>query len=90
MIKFFVNNYEGEPKIITNKHGKKIISTYKYQFVGQNASGFDNYIVLNSLPKSSATVKIIKTSRGFIKLSFRAGFANEGDREVPKYAKFVR
>ena len=45
MINFVVNNFKGEPKIITNKHGKKI-SSYKYQFVGQNASGLDKYFVL--------------------------------------------
>ena len=66
------------------------ISSYKYQFVGHNAIGFDNYIVLNSLPKSHTSVKIIKTSRELVKLSFRAGSVYEDDREIPKDAKFVR
>ena len=47
-------------------------------------------MVLNSLSKSYTFVKIIKTSRGLIKLSFRAGSVWEDDREIPKYAKLVR
>ena len=57
MINYVINNYEGKPKIITDKHGKKIISSNKYQFVGHNASGFDNYILLNSLPESYTSIK---------------------------------
>ena len=89
MIDFVINNYNGKPKIITDKHGKKRISSYKYQFVGHNASDFDNEIVLNSLPKSHTSVKRRETSKGLIKLSFRAGSVYEDDREIPKYAKFV-
>ena len=33
--------------------------------VGHNASGFDKYIVLKSLPKSYTSVKISKTTRSF-------------------------
>ena len=44
---------------------------------------------MKSLPKSYRTVKIVKTSRGLIKLSFRAGSIYEDDREIPKIAKFV-
>ena len=57
--------------------------------VGHNAGGFDNYIVLNSLPSLYKSLKIIKTSRGLIKLSFKAGSVIEDDREPPKYMKFV-
>ena len=41
-----------------------MIFSYKYQVVGHNASGFDNYIVLNTLPKSYFNNKRLKTSRG--------------------------
>ena len=34
-------------------------------------------------------METIKTSRGLIKLSFRAGSVWEDDREIPKYAKIV-
>ena len=89
MINYVIENYKGKAKFITNKHNKKLISSYKYQFVGQNASGFDNYIVLNPPPKSYTNNKIIKTSRGLIKLSFKAGSVLEDDREIPKYVKFI-
>ena len=57
--------------------------------VGHNASGFDNNIVLNSLPSSYKCIKVNKTSRGLIKLSLKAGSVIEDDREIPKYMKFV-
>ena len=57
--------------------------------VGHNASGFDKYIVVNSLPKSYTSEKILKTSRRLIKLSFKDGFANENGREILKKLKFV-
>ena len=41
------------------------------------------------LPKSYASVKILKTSTSLIKLSFRAGFVWEDDRETSKFIKIV-
>ena len=35
-------------------------------------------------------MKIIKTSRGFLKLSFRFETVYENDKEIPEYMKFVR
>ena len=57
--------------------------------VGHNACGFDNYIVINSLLSSYKCIKVIKTSRGLIKLNFKAGSVIEDDREVPKFMKCV-
>ena len=42
--------------------------------VGQNASRFDNYIVLKSLPKSYTSKKILKTSREGNKTEFESRF----------------
>ena len=81
MISYIINNYKVNPQIILNKHGKKI-SSYKYQVVGHNASGFDNYIVLNSLPKPYTTVRMIKTSRWLKKIRFGVGPVYEDDREI--------
>ena len=63
MIDYIKNNYKGQPKIITNKYGKRILSSHEYQMVGHNASRFDNYIVSNSLPSSYKCIKTIKPSR---------------------------
>ena len=62
MIDFFVHNYRGNPEK-HNKYGNRILSSYKYQMVGHNVSGFDNYIVLKSLPSSYKCIKVMKTSR---------------------------
>ena len=51
MIKYITTNYKGQPNYFKDKNGEFKISSYKYQLIGHNASGFDNAIVLNSLPK---------------------------------------
>ena len=91
MIKYIIANYKGKPKYFKDKNGEFKISSYRYQLIGHNASGFDNAIVLNSLPKeyTDKNMKIIKTSRGFLKLSFRVGTVYENNKEIPQYMKFV-
>ena len=91
LIKYIITNYEGKPKYFKNKNGEFKISSYRYQLIGHNASGFDNVIVLNSLLKeyTNKNTKIIKTSRGFLKLSFRVGSVYEDGKEIPQYMKFV-
>ena len=89
MIDYVMKNYRGQPKYVINKYRKQVLSSYKYQTVGHNASGFDNYIVLNSLPNSYKGIKRIRTSRGLTKLSFENGCINENDKEIPKYLKFT-
>ena len=89
MIIFIVKNYKGKPKFFKNKDGDYKISCYKYQLIGHNSSGFDNYIVLNSLPKTYFP-KIIHTSRGILKLKFRVGpIYDNNNKEIPLYMKFV-
>ena len=60
MIDYIIKNYKGKPKFVISKHNKNIISSYKYQTVGHNASGFDKYIALNSLRSSYKCIKKIK------------------------------
>ena len=89
MIEHVVNIYKGKPKYDINKRGNGILSPYKYQMIHHNASGSVNYIVLKSLPSSYKCIKIIKTSRRLMKVSFKAGSVIEDDREIPKYLKVV-
>ena len=91
MIKYLTTNYKGQPKYFKDKNGEFKISSYRYQLIGHKASGFDNAIVLNSLAKEQTdeNMKIIKTSRGFLKLSFRVGTVYEDGEEIPQYMKFV-
>ena len=89
MIIYVITKYKDKPKIVINQHGAQLLSLYKYQLFGHNASSFDNYIVLNSLPSSYNCIKIIKSSGRLTKRSFKAGSEIEHDREVPGYLKSV-
>ena len=40
MINYVVHNFNWKPKFISNKYNRKIISSYKYQIVGNNAGRF--------------------------------------------------
>ena len=57
--------------------------------VAHNSSGFDKWVVLNSLIKEITDLKIIKTARGLISLSFRCGVKIVNTVEVPQYVKFT-
>ena len=57
--------------------------------VAHNSSGFDSWVVLNSLIKEITDLKIIKTARGLISLSFRCGVKIVNTVEVPQYVKFT-
>ena len=50
MIKYIITNYKGKPKNFKDKNGEFKTLSYRYQIFGYNASGFDNAIVLKSLP----------------------------------------
>ena len=89
MINYVINNYKGKAKMITDRYGRKIVIPYNYQMVGHNASGFDNFIVLISIPKPYTNIKIIKRYRGLINLSFKVGDVFVDDRVKPRYMKFV-
>ena len=89
IISYVISNYKGKPKYVINNHGARILSSNKYQMAGHNASGFDNYVVLNSLPSSYRCNKIIKTARVLIKLILKNGSVIEEDREIPKCMNFV-
>ena len=87
---YFTTNYKGKPKYFNDKNREFKILSYRYQLIGHNASGFDNAIVSNSLPKkyTDKNMKITKTTRGFLKLSFRVGTVYEDGKEKPQYMIF--
>ena len=89
MINYIIANYKGKPKYYKDKNGDFLLSSYNYQLIGHNAAGLDNAIVFNS-PSKTYTPKVIQTSRGLLKVSFRAGSVyDENNREIPQYMKFV-
>ena len=86
MMIYIATNYREK-----NKNGEFETSSYRYQLIGHNASGFDNVIVMNSLPKdyNNKYMKPIRTSRGFLKINLRVGSVYEDDKEIPNCMKFV-
>ena len=64
MLKYISENYEGDERTYIDKDGDEIVSSYRLSLVAHNSSGFDSWIVLNSLIKDITDLKIIKTARG--------------------------
>ena len=89
MLKYISENYEGDERTYIDKDGDEIISSSRRLLVAHNSSGFDSWIVLNSLIKNKTDLKIIKTAGGLISLSFRCGVDIVNTCEVPQYAKFT-
>ena len=91
MIKYIITNYKAKPKDFKDKNGEFKISSYRCQLIGHNGNDFDIAIVLNSLPKecTNKNMKIMKTSRGFLKLSFKVGTVYKSDEKIPQLMQFV-
>ena len=58
MLKRISENYEGDERTYIDKDGNEIISSYKLLLVAHNSSGFDSWVVLNSLIKDITDLKI--------------------------------
>ena len=89
MLKYISENYEGDERTYVDREGDEIVSSYRLLLVAYNSSGFDSWVVLNSLVKDITDLKIIKTARGLISLSFRCGVKIVNTVEVPQYVKFT-
>ena len=89
MPKYISEKYEGDERTYIDKDGNEIVSSYRLLLVAHNSSGFDSWVVLNSLIKEITDLKIIKTARGLISLSFRCGVKVVNTLEVPQYVKFT-
>ena len=66
MLKYISENYEGDERTYTDKDGVEILRSYRILLVAHNASGFDSWVVLNSLVGDTTEIKIIKNARGLI------------------------
>ena len=89
MLKYIPENYEGDERTYIDKDGDEIVSSYKLLLVAHNSSGFESWVVINSLVKEITELKIIKTARRLISLSFRCGSKIVNTVEVPQYFKFT-
>ena len=63
MLKYISENYEGDERTYIDKDGDEIFSSYRLLLVAHKSSGFDSWVVLNSLIKEITELKIIKTAR---------------------------
>ena len=59
MLKYISENYDGDERTQIDKDGDEIISSYRLLLVAHNSSGFDSWVVLNSLIKEITELKII-------------------------------
>ena len=89
MLKNFSENYEGDERTYIDKDGDEIVSSNRLLLVAHNSSGFDSWVVINSIVKEITDLKIIKTARGLTSLSFRCGVKIVNTCEVPQYVKFT-
>ena len=89
MLIYISENYEFVERTYIDKGGDEIVSSLKLLLVALNSSGLDSLVVLNSLVKEISELKIIKTSRGSISLSFHCGVKIVNTVEVPQYVKFT-
>ena len=89
MLKYISKNYDGDERTYIVKDGDETISSYRLLLVAHKSSGFDSWVVLNSLVKEITDLKIIKTARGLISLSFWCGVKMVNTCEVPRYVKFT-
>ena len=84
MLKYFPENYEGDDRTDIDKEADEMVGSYRSLFLPHNSSGFDSWVVLNSLDKDNEHLKIIRTARRLISLSFRCVEKKVNSVEVPQ------
>ena len=89
MLKYISENYDGNERTYIDKDEDEIVSSYRHLLVAHNSSGFDSWVVLNSLVKEKTESKSLKTAKGLISLSFRCGGKIVNTLEVPQFVKFT-
>ena len=72
-----------------DKEGDDIVSSYRLLLIAHKSLGFDSWVVLNSLLKDITDLKIIKTVRRLISLSFRSGVKIVNTCEGPQNVMFT-
>ena len=73
MFKHLSENYEGDERTFMDKDGNEVVSSYRIFLLAHKSSGFGSWVVLKSLDKELTDLKLIRTSRSLISLSFRCG-----------------
>ena len=63
MPNYISDNYEGDERTYNDKNGDEIVSSYRLLLVAHNSSGFDSWVVLNSLIEEITDLKIKEADR---------------------------
>ena len=58
MLKYISEDYDGDERTYIDKYRDEIISSYRLLLVAHNSSGFDSWVVLNSLVKEITDLKL--------------------------------
>ena len=69
------------------KTSKNKFVEYNLYLIAHNGSGFDSYVVLNSLPKWRSVVKLIKNGAGIVSLKIFIGYVDTV-KKIPQYVLF--
>ena len=82
-----LKNYEGDERTYIDRERDEMVSSYKILLLANKASGFYSWVVFNSLDKEVEHLKIIRTVRGLISLSFRCGVKKVNTVKILQYVK---
>ena len=61
MLKNIAENYEGDERTFIDKDGDEVVGSYRILILAHDSSGFDNWIVLNSIDKETTDLNNEKT-----------------------------
>ena len=61
MLKYISENYEGDERTYIDKDGDETVISYRVLMVAHKSSGFDSWVVKNSLVKKITKSKFVKT-----------------------------
>ena len=79
----FCLKLKGEERNVQNK-----IVEYNLQLHAHNGSGFDTWIVINSLNCDKRIVNIIKNGKGIIEMKVFNGYNEKNRKQIPQYLHF--
>ena len=77
-----VLSFKGEPKPVKNKTVESNLF-----LIAHKGSGFDSYVVLNSLPQWRSVVKLINNGADIVSLKIFNGYVDQ-NKKIPQYVHF--
>ena len=84
VLKYISKSYKGDKRTYFDEDADDIVGSCRLLLVAHGASGFDGWVVLISLIKETTEIKISRTARGLISLSFRCRVKIMNRVELPE------